>query len=122
MGIGQFSKIAPYLTNPLVLIGFCLFLFYGLLWALLKSGLLSRLSQRQSSVVIRMILQYGFRIAIVAIGFVVLGVAYVGFQAHRAASGHQGTTIIQQSGSCNSVNTGDGQSSVNCDNTKATPK
>jgi hypothetical protein len=71
--ITGFSKVAPYLVNPLVLIGFGLFLFFGLYRALLKAGLLTPLSPRQSSGVIRMIVRYGFWVAIV---FLVLGFAY----------------------------------------------
>jgi hypothetical protein len=76
--ITGFSKVAPYLVNPLVLIGFCLFLFFGIHWALLKAGLLTPLSQRQSSLVVRMILRYGLLVAIVSL---VLGFAYAYHEA-----------------------------------------
>jgi hypothetical protein len=84
--ITGFSKVAPYLVNPLVLIGFCLFLVFGTHWVLLKAGLLTPLSPRQSSGVIRMILRYGFWVAIIIL---VLGFAYafLGYHEARLKSG-----------------------------------
>jgi hypothetical protein len=84
--ITGFSKVAPYLANPLVLIGFCLFLFFGIHRALLKTKLLTPLSQGQSSFVVRMILRYGFWAAIVIL---VLGFAYafLGYYEARLNSG-----------------------------------
>jgi hypothetical protein len=79
--ITGFSKVAPYLVNPLVLIGFCLFLFFGIHWVLLKAGLLTPLSQRQSSLVVRMILRYGLLVAIVIL---VLGFSYAFLGYHEA--------------------------------------
>jgi hypothetical protein len=111
MGIGEFSKVAPYLTNPLVLIGFCLFLIFGTYRLILKSSILAPLSPRQSAAVLRMILWHGFWISV---AMMILGVAYVGFQAHWAGSGHQGT-IIQQTGDCGANVSGDhSQANVNC--------
>jgi hypothetical protein len=39
MNITGFDKVAPYLTNPLVLVGFGLLLAYGIHWQLLPAYL-----------------------------------------------------------------------------------
>jgi hypothetical protein len=67
MGIASFSKIAPYMTNRWALVGFCLFLFFGMLRVVLKGRLLVPLSQRQSAVMVGRILNYGFLVAILVI-------------------------------------------------------
>jgi hypothetical protein len=84
--ITGFSKVAPYLFNPLVLIGFVLFLLFGIHWALIKSGILTPLSQRQSSIVVRLFLRYGFWAAIVTLllGF---ALAFRTYHKDRANSG-----------------------------------
>jgi hypothetical protein len=109
----QFSKVAPYLVNPLVLVGFCLFLLFGIHWALLKAGLLAPLSQRQSSTVLRAILKYGFWVAIF---IVVLGFAYAFYSYHDASRKHgQQGSISQQTGPCGSNIVGDNnEANVNC--------
>jgi len=104
----------PFLINPLVLIGFCLLLFYGIHPALMKAGLLTRLSQRQSSAVLRLILKHGFS---VAIGLVVLGFAYAGFQAYYEGNRERGlqAPITQQAGTCGSNIVGDNnQATIDC--------
>jgi len=114
MGIVQFSKVAPHLVNPLVLVGFVLFLFFGIHRALLKSGLLEPLSQRQSSAIMRLFLKYGFRLAILT---VVLGFALACFQAYQDASREhvQQRVITQQAGPCGLSIIGDNnKANVNC--------
>jgi tetratricopeptide (TPR) repeat protein len=66
-----FEAIALYLKHPLVLIGFVLLLFFGLLRALLKAGILPQLTIRTGGKVIQILLRYGFVIAlfIIALGF-----------------------------------------------------
>jgi hypothetical protein len=119
MGIGQFSKIAPYLVNPLVLIGFCLFLLFETYQVLLKTGIISPLSSRQSSVVVRMILRHGFWISIVII---ILGFVYAGFRFHQDAQGREGS-LIQQTGPCGSNISGDNnKATVDCEDKKAGTK
>jgi len=116
MGLSQFSKIAPYLINPLVLIGFCLFLLFGTYQALLKTGIISPLSPRQSSVVVRMILRQGFWISTVII---ILGFVYAGFRFHQDAKSREGS-VIQQTGPCGSNISGDNnQATVDCEDKKA---
>ncbi len=64
MNFAGFEKIAPYLTHPLVLVGFVLLLAYGIHWQLMKSGLLSQVSKKDSSLIIRLFLRYGFWLAL----------------------------------------------------------
>jgi hypothetical protein len=97
MGGAQFAKIVPYLANPLVLVGFCLFLLFGTYRVLLKLGFLSSLSQRQSSIVVRMILSNGFRISIV---LMILGFAYAGFRVNQQTKSTPGQTINQTADWC----------------------
>ena len=121
MGGAQFAKIVPYLANPLVLIGFCLFLLFGTYRVLLKRGLLSPLSQRQSSIVVRMILSNGFRISI---AMMILGFAYAGFRVYQQTKSAPGQTpsIKQQTGECGSNIAGDNnQATVSCEDKKAEP-
>ncbi|MCI5191229.1 MAG: tetratricopeptide repeat protein, partial [Candidatus Electrothrix sp. AS4_5] len=65
MNLAGFEKIASYLGNPLILVGFVLMLAYGIHWQLMKSGLLRQVSQRDSSLIIRLFLRYGFWLALV---------------------------------------------------------
>ncbi|MCU1299783.1 MAG: hypothetical protein JWQ87_67 [Candidatus Sulfotelmatobacter sp.] len=112
-GIVQFSRVAPYLVNPVVLLGFCLFLFFGIHRALLKAGLLAPLSQGQSSTVIRLILKYGLLVSII---FIILGFALVFRASENASRNHvQQGSITQQTGPCGSNIVGDhNKSDVNC--------
>ena len=89
-----------------MLIGFCLFLVFGIHQALLKAGLLTPLSQRQSSAVILLVLKYGFWLGI---ALFVIGFGYAGFQAHRDANREQSlqAPITQQAGPCGSNIVGD---------------
>jgi len=112
----------PHLKNPLVLAGFCLFLFVEIWKGLLKAGILSPLSQRQSSVVVRLILRYGFWLSILAM---VSGVGYAAYQVHTDASRavNQSGTGIQQSGDCSAnVNGNHNSTSVNCTDTTGAKK
>jgi len=71
-----FRKIAPYLTHPLVLVGFALLLFFGIHRQLIESGLLKPLDKETSGVVVMTILEYGFWIA-VAVIVLGIGLQYV---------------------------------------------
>ena len=64
MDIAGFAKVAPYLTHPLVLVGFVLMLAFGIHWQLMKSGLLRQVNQKDSGVIIRLFLRYGFWLAL----------------------------------------------------------
>lgn len=65
--IGEFAKVAPYLTNPLVLIGFGLMLFFRVHRALIKSGILPPVSKTASGKIVRLLLNYGFIVALLLI-------------------------------------------------------
>jgi hypothetical protein len=79
----SFAEIALYLTHPLALAGFALMLVVGVHRALIASGIISPLSQRSSGAVIRLIVHYGFLLALVSI---VLGFALQYFEEHPASS------------------------------------
>ena len=111
--ISEFSKVAPYLHNPLVLVGFILFLCSGIFWAIIKSPLLAQLSQRQSSRVVHRVLNLFFLTAIIClvVGFV------DDFYGRHETSHKQVPPVIQQSGDCSVNVNGDNNSgqTVNCD-------
>ena len=65
MNITGFDKIAPYLTHPLVLVGFVMMLAYGIHWQLMRSGLLAQATKKDSALIIRLFLRYGFWLALV---------------------------------------------------------
>jgi hypothetical protein len=49
--IAAFGETAPHLANhPLVLIGLALLLLFGVLWALIGSGILRRVDRKTSGV------------------------------------------------------------------------
>ncbi|MBD3324355.1 hypothetical protein GF339_07200 [candidate division KSB3 bacterium] len=60
-----FASIAQYLTHPLVLIGFVLMLVFGVHKQLMKSGLLTPLSQRESTKIVKLMLRYGFWLGLI---------------------------------------------------------
>lgn len=65
--LNSFAAIAPFLKNPLVLVGFGLLLVFGVHRVLLKSGLLSKASSRESGSIMRLLVHYGAWIAILLI-------------------------------------------------------
>lgn len=80
-----------------------------------ESGLLSPLSKRQSSVVVRMILKHGLWVSVVT---VFLGIGYKGYRAHQDAIHAQGQqrSVEQQTGACGSnINGSNNQTSLNCE-------
>ena len=64
----KFEQIAPYLEDPLVLIGFIVFLFLSFCRYLVKHGIFPQLEQTGALVILKLILSYGFIIGIVIIG------------------------------------------------------
>lgn len=120
LGIAQFSKIAPYLVNPLVLIGFALCLIFTIHWTVVKYKL-ARLNQRQSSTLLRGMLKYEFVLGIVLL---VLGFAYAFRIYNNAIEKKAGQTqIIQQSGDCSANTVGDNnQTTVDCKDKEAGTK
>lgn len=71
-----FSKIAPFLSHPLVLTGFALFLLFGLLRAVLSSDKISPLGERESAWIFERLALGGLWVAVlvVILGF---GLAFV---------------------------------------------
>jgi|SRR5271157_2255599 len=65
--LSGFRDIAPHLANPLVLIGFALFLAFGIQRTLLKAGILKPVSPAHSSQIVRLLLKYGFYMALALI-------------------------------------------------------
>jgi hypothetical protein len=66
-----FKDVAPFLQHPLVLIGFVVLLFFGVLTALLKTGLLPQLSKKAAAELAKRVINFGFITAllIIALGF-----------------------------------------------------
>ncbi|XCN73100.1 MAG: tetratricopeptide repeat protein [Candidatus Electrothrix aestuarii] len=64
MNLAGFEKIAPHLSSPLVLLGFVMLLAYGIHGQLTKSGLLRQVTQKDSGLIIRLFLRYGFWLAL----------------------------------------------------------
>ena len=62
-----FSKIGPLLSNPLILAGFVLMLFFAVHRTLLKSGVIPPLSSEGGSRAVNALLRYGFVIAVLII-------------------------------------------------------
>ncbi len=62
-----FPEIAPYLTHPLVLVGFVLMLFFSIHRTLIKSGLIPPLSKKDGTSVLQQLLRYGFWVALAII-------------------------------------------------------
>ena len=63
----SFSEIAPYLTHPLVVVGYALLLFFSVHRVLIKSGVVKPLTQRDSGQVVFVILKYGFWVAVLVL-------------------------------------------------------
>ena len=78
-----FSKIARYLSNPLVLIGFVLALLFGIHKALVGAGILKPLTQADSNIVVQLLLGYGFWLSVLV---VVLGFCLAFYKAHIEAT------------------------------------
>ena len=83
--IGEFSKVAPYLTNPLVLIGFVLLLFFVILHTLIKSRILPPVSKTASGKIVRLVLNYAF---IVALVLILCGFGLAAWNSHRQKTGN----------------------------------
>ena len=64
----NFEKIAPYLKDPLILIGFFLFLGFLLARGILTAGIIPQLSRTGGYRVLQRLLLYGFVIALALIG------------------------------------------------------
>lgn len=69
--MADFEKVAPYLSDPLILIGFFVFVFFGFCRYLLKRGIIPQLNKAQGYRILRSVLLYGFLfgLAIIGLGF-----------------------------------------------------
>lgn len=67
----NFSAVAPYLKDPLILIGFITFLSFIFIRTLVIKGIIPVLSQRQGFSILKLILLYGFMVGllIIILGF-----------------------------------------------------
>lgn len=66
--IMDFAKVAPYLEDPLVLIGFVLFLGFSFCRYLVKHKIIPELPPRFGFIILKQILLYGFLIGLLVIG------------------------------------------------------
>ena len=80
-----FKDIAPYLSDPLVLTGFVLLLFFGIHRSLLKARIILPLTTRTGGKVVQLLLRYGFLIAllVIVLGF---GLAFYKIQKESEIS------------------------------------
>jgi hypothetical protein len=87
-----FARVAPYLSDPLVLVGFALLLLFLLFRSLIGSGLIPVLEQEAGGRVVEGILDYGFYVVALVI---LLGFAHAHFR--RRTEGATGTSRSGQS-------------------------
>jgi hypothetical protein len=94
-----FRDIAPFLQHPLVLIGFVILLFFGILTALIKAGIIPPLQKKTAGDIVKRVMTFGFIIALLVI--------VLGFWEHLSdrdkkavpadslkSSGHDSSVII----------------------------
>ncbi|MCI0558075.1 MAG: hypothetical protein MN733_06240 [Nitrososphaera sp.] len=86
----DFSKIAPFLTHPLVLVGFALFLLFGLFKILIKARIIPEVSKDAGAGIVHAILNHGF---IITLTIILLGFLLQGLQNHYAHKQKEGTAI-----------------------------
>ncbi len=70
MDIIGFEKIAPYLTHPLVLVGFVVMLAFGIHKVIVQSKLLSKINSKDSGMIIKLILLLGLFLVLAVLGLV----------------------------------------------------
>jgi hypothetical protein len=93
--IAQFSKIAPFLPNPFVLVGFVVFLVSLIYWTLIKAQILVPVSQTQSTKIVHKFLNHGFAIAF---AIVLLGFAYAFYDLHNSINAQRARKIFAPQG------------------------
>ena len=81
-----FEHFIPYLKDPLVLVGFALFLVFGTNRLLIRSGIIPPLSARSGSRILQSLLRYGLVIALVVIA---LGFGLEYFQTYRDTTANE---------------------------------
>ena len=65
--ISDFGPIAPYLIQPLVLVGFVLMLVFSIHKQLLKAGIIPKLDKQQGGRIVELILRYGFWLGVLIV-------------------------------------------------------
>lgn len=88
-----FSKIAHYLTNPLVLVGFVLSLFFGIHKLLITSGIIKPVSTYEGSAIVKILLRYGFIIALVTI---LAGLSVIAWQDYVGSNVRDGEIAFEE--------------------------
>ena len=79
----NFGLIAPYLTNPLVLIGFVLLLGFGVLYYLIRSNIIPTVTQRAGG---RIVQTFLWGVFVIAVLIIVLGFGLEFYKTHLAAA------------------------------------
>lgn len=64
----EFDKIAPYLKDPLVLIGFFIFVVFLFLRILIKHGIVPTLAKKDGFSFLKLLLLYGFLFGVILMG------------------------------------------------------
>jgi hypothetical protein len=69
--LSEFAKIVPFLTQPLVLVGFVMMLVFYIHKQLLKSGIIPKVNEEQGGYLVTLLLRYGFvlGVLILLLGF-----------------------------------------------------
>jgi tetratricopeptide (TPR) repeat protein len=86
-----FAEYARYLQHPLTLIGFVLLLLFGVHRTLLRSGIIPPLEARSGSKIVKLLLRYGFIIALIII---VLGFGLEFFKTSRKTLNPEDVTKV----------------------------
>jgi hypothetical protein len=86
----DFAKIAPFLTNPLVLIGFSLFIFAGLIKQLIQAKIIPELTKDGGAGIVRLFLDHSF---VIVLAIVLLGFLHEGLKSYYDYRHKQGTAV-----------------------------
>ncbi len=89
----MFKDLAPYLMQPLVLVGFVVFIFFGAQRALLKAGRIPPLTRRAGETVLGRLVRHDFVIALLV---VLLGFALALYRAGREHDPVRTTSTLKQ--------------------------
>ncbi|MGH8557775.1 MAG: tetratricopeptide repeat protein, partial [Methylococcales bacterium] len=92
--LGAFEKIAPFLTQPLVLIGFVLMLFFSIHKQLLEANIIPKLTKQQGGRMVELILRYGFFIGVL---IVLLGFAWKFYETYADTEVERGAQALATS-------------------------
>lgn len=79
MDLRAFADVAPYLTHPLTLAGFVLFLFFSIHRVLIRNKVIPPIPKTEAPGIVKLLLSYGFVIAVLII------VAGFGLQMYQSS-------------------------------------